>query len=100
MAPALRPGLLTSLVRPAARSTASFVGVGGFLGVGEREVLLNWRDLQIEASGEVVRANMTKGLLVPHGRALHAAKCGVSRATYRVRTEKAVHHAAADPAAR
>jgi hypothetical protein len=42
MAPAFRPGLLTSLVRPAARSTASFVGVGGFLGVGEREVLLNW----------------------------------------------------------
>jgi sporulation protein YlmC with PRC-barrel domain len=39
------------------------VGVGGFLGVGEREVLLAWRDLQIDANGEVVRANMTKDQL-------------------------------------
>jgi sporulation protein YlmC with PRC-barrel domain len=39
------------------------VGVGGFLGVGEREVLLGWRDLQIDANGEIVRANMTKDQL-------------------------------------
>ena len=39
------------------------VGVGGFLGVGEREVLLAWRDLQIDANGEVVRVNMTKDQL-------------------------------------
>lgn len=39
------------------------VAVGGFLGMGEREVLLDWRDLQIDANGEVVRANMTKDQL-------------------------------------
>lgn len=39
------------------------VGVGGFLGVGEREVLLNWRDLQIENNGEIVRVNATKDQL-------------------------------------
>src|SRR5262245_23564163 len=39
------------------------VAVGGFLGVGEREVLLNWRDLQIDANGEVVHTNMTKDQL-------------------------------------
>jgi sporulation protein YlmC with PRC-barrel domain len=39
------------------------VGVGGFLGVGEREVLLGWRDLQIDANGEVVHVNMTKDQL-------------------------------------
>jgi sporulation protein YlmC with PRC-barrel domain len=42
---------------------AIIVAVGGFLGVGEREVLLNWHDLQIDANGEVVRANMTKDQL-------------------------------------
>ena len=39
------------------------VGVGGFLGMGEREVLLGWRDLQIDANGEIVRVNMTKDQL-------------------------------------
>ena len=39
------------------------VPVGGFLGVGEREVLLAWHDLQIDANGEVVRANMTNDQL-------------------------------------
>jgi len=34
--------------------------VGGFLGVGDREVLLDWRDLKIEDNGNVVRVNMTK----------------------------------------
>lgn len=42
---------------------AVVIGVGGFLGVGEREVLLGWRDLQIESNGEVVRVNMTKDQL-------------------------------------
>jgi sporulation protein YlmC with PRC-barrel domain len=36
------------------------VGVGGFLGVGEREVALNWADLQVSDNGEKVVANMTK----------------------------------------
>jgi sporulation protein YlmC with PRC-barrel domain len=42
---------------------AVIVSVGGFLGVGEREVLLDWRDLQIDANGEIVKANMSKDQL-------------------------------------
>ena len=38
-------------------------GVGGFLGVGEREVRLAWKDLQISQDGELVRVNMTKDQL-------------------------------------
>jgi len=48
---------------PSGKVDAVIVSVGGFLGVGEREVLLAWRDLQIDANGEVVRANMTKDQL-------------------------------------
>jgi sporulation protein YlmC with PRC-barrel domain len=48
---------------PAGRVDGVLVGVGGFLGVGEREILLGWRDLQIDANGEVVRVNMTKDQL-------------------------------------
>lgn len=39
------------------------VGVGGFLGVGEREVQLAWKDLQIADNGEKVTVNMTKDQL-------------------------------------
>jgi sporulation protein YlmC with PRC-barrel domain len=39
---------------------AVIASVGGFLGVGDREVLLDWRDLKIENNGEVVHVNMTK----------------------------------------
>jgi hypothetical protein len=39
------------------------VGVGGFLGVGEREVQLGWKDLQIADNGEKVTVNMTKDQL-------------------------------------
>ena len=42
---------------------AVIVSVGGFLGIGDREVLLDWRDLQIDANGEVVKASMTKDQL-------------------------------------
>ena len=38
-------------------------GVGGFLGVGEREVRLAWKDLQISDNGERVTVNMTKDQL-------------------------------------
>ena len=38
-------------------------GVGGFLGVGEREVRLAWKDLQISQNGERVTVNMTKDQL-------------------------------------
>jgi 3-oxoacyl-ACP reductase-like protein len=36
------------------------VGVGGFLGVGEKEVKLAWKDLQIADGGRKVTVNMTK----------------------------------------
>ncbi len=39
------------------------VGVGGFLGVGEREVQLAWKELQIADNGEKVTVNMTKDQL-------------------------------------
>ncbi len=39
------------------------VGVGGFLGMGEREVRLAWKDLNIVNNGEKVTVNMTKDQL-------------------------------------
>jgi hypothetical protein len=39
------------------------VGVGGFLGVGEREVAIAWNDLTISGNGERVVANMSKDQL-------------------------------------
>jgi len=39
---------------------AVMVGVGGFLGVGEREVRLAWTDLTVTNNGEKVTVNMTK----------------------------------------
>ncbi|MPZ31761.1 MAG: hypothetical protein GEV13_12325 [Rhodospirillales bacterium] len=36
------------------------VGVGGFLGVGDREVRIAWSDLKITGNGEKVMVNMTK----------------------------------------
>lgn len=40
--------------------TAVIVGVGGFLGIGQREVAIRWQDLQIMNNGEIVRANLTR----------------------------------------
>ncbi|CAN5892204.1 hypothetical protein BH11PSE3_BH11PSE3_28120 [soil metagenome] len=39
------------------------VGVGGFLGMGEREVKLAWKDLNIMNNGDKVTVNMTKDQL-------------------------------------
>jgi sporulation protein YlmC with PRC-barrel domain len=39
------------------------VGVGGFLGMGEREVRLAWRDLNVSNNGETVVVAMTKDQL-------------------------------------
>jgi sporulation protein YlmC with PRC-barrel domain len=43
--------------------TNVIVGVGGFLGVGERDVALGWKDLQITNNGGKVVANLTKSRL-------------------------------------
>jgi hypothetical protein len=40
--------------------TNVIVGVGGFLGVGERDVALGWKDLQIANNGSKVVANLDK----------------------------------------
>lgn len=48
---------------PEGRVDSVMVGVGGFLGVGEREVQLGWKDLQIADNGEKVTVNMTKDQL-------------------------------------
>lgn len=40
--------------------TNVIVGVGGFLGVGERDVALGWKDLQVTENGGKVVANLTK----------------------------------------
>ena len=48
---------------PSGKVDAVIVSVGGFLGVGDREVLLDWRELQIDANGEVVHVNMTRDRL-------------------------------------
>jgi sporulation protein YlmC with PRC-barrel domain len=45
---------------PGGKVDAVVASVGGFLGVGDREVLLDWRDLKIEDNGNVVRVDMTK----------------------------------------
>jgi len=42
------------------RTQAVIVGVGGFLGVGEREVAIPWRSLTITQNGEKVTVNTTK----------------------------------------
>jgi sporulation protein YlmC with PRC-barrel domain len=45
------------------RVDSVMIGVGGFLGMGEREVKLSWKDLKIANDGEKVTVNMTKDQL-------------------------------------
>ena len=42
------------------------VGVGGFLGMGEREAKFAWKDLKIMNGGEKVTVNMTKDQIKDH----------------------------------
>jgi sporulation protein YlmC with PRC-barrel domain len=39
------------------------VGVGGFLGLGEREVAIKWSDLKVQDNGETIVASFTKDQL-------------------------------------
>ncbi len=48
---------------PDGKVASVMVGVGGFLGMGEREVALAWKDLVIADNGEKVTVNMTKDQL-------------------------------------
>jgi sporulation protein YlmC with PRC-barrel domain len=42
------------------KATAVVVGVGGFLGLGQHDVALDWRALEVRDGGRDVRANFTK----------------------------------------
>lgn len=50
-------------IAPDGKVDSVLVGVGGFLGVGEREVRLAWKDLHIADHGEKVSVDMTKDQL-------------------------------------
>jgi hypothetical protein len=54
-------------ITPDGNVDSVMVGVGGFLGVGEREVQLAWKDLQIMDNGEKVVVNMSKDQLKADG---------------------------------
>ena len=54
-------GQITSIyIGPDGHVDSVVVGVGGFLGLGEREVKIAWSDLHVENYGEKVMVNMTK----------------------------------------
>jgi sporulation protein YlmC with PRC-barrel domain len=54
-------GEVTSVVIGRDGSVSSvIVGVGGFLGVGQREVAIRWQDLQIRDNGATVHTNVTR----------------------------------------
>jgi len=54
-------GKITSIyIGPDGHVDSVMVGVGGFLGLGEREVKIAWSDLHVENYGEKVVVNMTK----------------------------------------
>lgn len=50
-------------IAPDGKVDSVMVGVGGFLGVGEREVRLAWKDLHIADNGRRVSVDMTKDQL-------------------------------------
>lgn len=50
-------------IGPDGKVDSVMVGVGGFLGIGEREVQLRWKDLQVTDGGRKVVVDMTKDQL-------------------------------------
>jgi len=50
-------------VMPSGQVDSVIVGVGGFLGMGEREVAVKWSDLKVTNNGETITSNMTKDSL-------------------------------------
>jgi hypothetical protein len=51
------------VVNSAGKISDVIVSVGGFLGVGDREVALAWNDLTVMDEGKKVTSNMTKDQL-------------------------------------
>ena len=50
-------------VTPAGQIDSVIVGVGGFLGMGEREVAVKWSDLKVTDNGDTITSTMTKDSL-------------------------------------
>ena len=50
-------------IAPSGKVDSVIVGVGGFLGMGEREARLNWKDLHVMDNGNKVTVDMTKDQL-------------------------------------
>jgi len=50
-------------VTPSGQIDSVIIGVGGFLGMGEREVAVKWTDLKVSADGDVITSAMTKDSL-------------------------------------
>jgi sporulation protein YlmC with PRC-barrel domain len=47
-------------ITPDGTVSAVIVGVGGFLGIGERDVAIRWQDLQVRNDGDDVRTTLSK----------------------------------------
>jgi sporulation protein YlmC with PRC-barrel domain len=50
-------------VTPTGQVDTVIVGVGGFLGMGEKEVAVKWTDLKVSPDGDTITSNMTKDSL-------------------------------------
>lgn len=59
------------------------VSVGGFLGLGDREVAIAWKNVTVSADGERVTANLTRDLLeqLPEYRYGHEARAAAAGQT-------------------
>lgn len=40
--------------------TAAVVSVGGFLGIGAKQIAVDWKELQIEYDGNIIEVNLTR----------------------------------------
>src|SRR5438874_12434233 len=48
------------MITPDGAVSAVIVGVGGFLGIGERDVAIRWQDLEVRDNGADVRTTLSK----------------------------------------
>lgn len=73
-------GEITSVVIGRDGSVSSvIVGVGGFLGIGQREVAIRWQDLQVADNGAIVHTTVTREQLaaLPEYRYAENQRAGV-----------------------
>ncbi|MBM9596384.1 PRC-barrel domain-containing protein [Roseitranquillus sediminis] len=48
------------LDRETGQLTAAVIGVGGFLGIGEKQIAVNWDDLQVDYDANEITSNLTR----------------------------------------